>query len=99
MALATITSLSIQDGQSQHITVMLLDQYGNPIAGATFVLTLGNPAVDSMVVDAGNQGATITGSDVGTDTLTANYAGVTGILPITITPAPSVPTSIAFTSP
>lgn len=94
-----ISSLSIVDGASAHITAVVLDQYGNPMASAVATIADPGPATD-YVPDAGTTAAgTLTGDALGTDSVVATYLGLTATLTVTVTPAPSVPTSIVFTNP
>jgi hypothetical protein len=97
--MAVITSLTLADGASAHVTAQVLDQYGNLMAGLTPTVVDPGPNT-SFVPDGGTTGAgTVTGNAPGMDTLTANYLGIAGTLPVTVNPLPSVPTSIQWTSP
>lgn len=94
-----IISLTIVDGASAHISAQVLDQYGNVMASLMPVIVDPGPNT-AFVADAGTTGAgTITGDSVGTDSVVATYLALTATLPVVVTPAPSVATSIQFTSP
>jgi hypothetical protein len=94
-----ITSLSLVDGATAHITAVVLDQYGNPMTSAMAQITDPGPST-TFAPDAGTTAAgTLTGAALGTDSIVATYLGLTATLPVTVTPAPSVATSIVFTMP
>ena len=97
--MSVISSLAIPDGGSAHITAQVLDQNGVLMPGV--IPTIADPGPDTTFApDAGTAGAgTVAGVTPGTDTLTASYLGISGALPVTVGPAPSVPTTIQFTTP
>ena len=94
-----ITSLTVAVGASQHITCNVLDQFGNVMPGLQAVLvdTSDNSTFtpDSGMTDQG----VVAGTSVGTDTIAATYGSLSLNLPVIVTQAPSVPTSLQFTSP
>lgn len=99
MYIPMITSLTLSAGSSVHITAQVLDQYGNLMPTAVPAITDPGPNT-TFAVDAGTTGAgTLTGVTPGVDTLTATYQGLTATLPVTVSGAPSVATSIQFVSP
>lgn len=97
--MSVITSLNVPVGGSEHVTAQVLDQYGNVMPLA--IPTISDTSVNtSFTPDSGTVGAgVVDGETQGTDTLTASYGGLSASIPITVTPAASVPTSIQFTSP
>ena len=97
--MAAITSLAIPDGGSAHVTAVVLDQNGVVMPG--LIPTITDPGPDTTFTpDASTTGAgTVAGVTPGTDIVTATFAGISGALPVTVGPAPSVPTSIGFTTP
>lgn len=94
-----ITSLSLAQGASAHITCNVLDQYGAIMPGLQAIISDPGPNTN-FTPDAGttDQG-TVAGASVGTDTITATYNTLVLALPVTVSQAPSVPTSLQFTSP
>lgn len=94
-----ISSLSVAQGATAHITANVLDQYGNVMPGLQAIIVDPGPntsfVADTGITDAG----VITGVSVGTDTVTATYGTLVASLPVTVTQAPPIPTSIQFTSP
>ena len=94
-----ITSLSVAQGATAHITCNVLDQYGNVMPGLQAIITDPGPntsfAADAGITDAG----VVTGVSVGSDTIAAAYGTLSTSLPVTVTQAASVPTTLQFTSP
>lgn len=97
--MAVITSLNLNVGSSQHITANVLDQLGNIIPGLQAIVN--DPGPDSSFTpDTGltDQGEVL-GVAPGTDSVIATFQGISATLPVTVAPAPPIPTSIQFTAP
>ena len=98
--MTAITSLSIIDGATAHLSLVVLDQYGNAMPAAVATIVDPGPntsfAPDSGVTNAG----VVTALTPGVDNFTGSYAAlVAPVLAVTVTPAASVPTSLVWTSP
>ena len=97
--MSVITALPIIDGATAHVTAQVLDQYGSVMSSSVPTISDSGPFT-SFAPDAGTTGAGIVSAlSPGADTMTAAYLGLTATLIVTVTPAPSVATSIQFVTP
>ncbi len=73
--------LGVQMGQPRSVSARALDQYGNPMSGATFTYSIGNTGVATV-----NSSGVITPVSTGTTTLTVTSNGKSATAQVNVVP-------------